>query len=411
MANRAMDLPMKVGSLFAGVGGFDIAAERAGMEVAWQSENDPKASGVLEHHWPGLNLGDIHDIRIRRDESGGDPGSLSVVADREGLRRLHPDNDGGIYAYKPASAVDVLCGGFPCQDYSVAGNREGLAGDRGALWWQFHRLIGEGRPTWVVAENVPGLLSSRDGADFATIIDSLTEYGYGVAWGVLDAQWFGVAQRRRRVFIVAHSGGEPRPEILALSEGLYGHPQPSRQEGPVASSLTTSSVGGRGGPDDNAAQANHLIAFSAGQSDKAGSLGAAVELAPTIRGGASGTNQVPTIAFPQNQRDEVRDLNDLAGALAAEPGMKQQTYVAYPDPVPVLRAGQGGTWDPQKYNSVAFSQTTVRRLTPLECERLQGFPDGWTDIEGNSDSQRYRQMGNAVAVPVVEWIMKRIVAL
>src|SRR5690606_6966285 len=186
---------VKVGSLFAGIGGFDLAAERVGMEVAWQSELDPHASRVLAHHWPDVpNLGDIHDIT------------------------------------EPPT-VDVLTGGFPCQDYSVAGNRAGLAGDRGALWWQMHRIVAQLRPTWIVGENVPGLLSSRGGADFETIVRSLTELGYGVAWAVLDAQYFGVAQRRRRVFIVGHSGGVPRPEILALSEGLYGHPEPSRETG------------------------------------------------------------------------------------------------------------------------------------------------------------------------------------
>src|SRR5690606_19515541 len=186
---------MKVGSLFAGIGGFDLAADRVGMQLAWQSEIDPHASRVLAHHWPDVpNLGDIHDIT------------------------------------EPPT-VDVLCGGFPCQDYSLAGSRAGLAGDRGALWWQMHRIVAQLRPTWVIGENVPGLLSSRGGADFETIIRSLTECGYGVAWAVLDAQYFGVAQRRRRVFIVGHSGGVPRPEILALGEGLYGHPEPSRETG------------------------------------------------------------------------------------------------------------------------------------------------------------------------------------
>jgi len=328
---------LKVGSLFAGVGGFDIAAERAGMEVAWQSENDVKASTVLEHYWPDLNLGDIHDI-------------------------TNPP------------AVDVLCGGFPCQDYSVAGNREGLVGDRGALWWQFHRLIDEGRPTWVVAENVPGLLSSRDGEDFATIIDSLTELGYGVVWGVLDAQWFGVAQRRRRVFIVGHSGGRPRPEVLALSEGVFGHPEPIRETG------------------DKPA---HTVAAHA------------------AKGGDPTTDNY--VVFAQNQRDEVRDPNNLAGALAAEPGMKQQTYVMRQregkpggGKGPLLSEDRSLTLAANTNDQTLFQGTTVRRLTPLECERLQGFPDGWTDIEGNSNAQRYRQMGNAVAVPVVEWIFRNI---
>lgn len=274
---------MRVGSLFAGIGGFDVAAERAGMSVAWQSEVDPAASRVLKYRWPNVeNLGDIHHV---------DP---------------------------PVSAVDVLCGGFPCQDYSVAGRRGGLAGDRGALWWEFLRLITGLRPGWVVAENVPGLISSRGGRDFATIVDSLTDCGYGVVWRVFDAQWFGLAQRRRRVFIVGHSGGVPRPEVLAVAQSVSGDTEPSRNTGSPVAALTRNGVGGGGGPDDNAAQAGHLI----------------------------------------------------------------------------VHATHGG----------------VRRLTPVECERLQGFPDGWTGIPGNSDTQRYRQLGNAVAVPVAEWVLRRVAA-
>lgn len=425
---------MRVGSLFAGIGGFDIAAERAGMEVAWQSEVDPAASQVLEHRWPGLNLGDIHDITIGEGSDG-------------------------------AAAVDVLTGGFPCQDYSIAGARRGLAGDRGALWWQYHRLITEGRPQWVIGENVPGLLSSRGGRDFGVIIESLVECGYGVTWAVLDAQYFGVAQRRRRVFIVAHSGGRPRPEILALGEGLFGHPEPRREAGQDPAGAITTSTFGSGGADDNTARAGHLIPgadpmptlpasmgkmtpghnrddFIVGFNWQSGQdhLGIDRDLVGALHAGqtpavfgiqgdggtskgsggdgwkldesytlntidrhavaydqlndtlgdedvhhtlrATGKSSTGVLAFAENQRAEVRDLGDVAGTVT-EPSGKNGTRVTSP---------------------------TVRRLTPLECERLQGFPDGWTATPGNSDSQRYRQLGNAVAVPVVEWILTRIAA-
>ncbi len=358
---------MRVGSLFSGIGGMDIAAERASMEVVWQSENDKHASTVLEHHWPSLNLGDIHDITL----------------DQDTLRRI------------AASAVDVLCGGFPCTDYSVAGRREGLAGDAGGLWWQFHRLIGEGRPTWVVAENVPGLLSSRCGEDFATIIDSLTEYGYGVVWGVLDAQWFGVAQRRRRVFIVAHSGGQPRPEILALSEGVFGHPEPSREtREAVAASLETVPT-----PDRLRAEEGHIVYRQQRTTDYVEDQIASTVAARDYK------DATDLIAFAQNQRDEVRDLNDVAGALAAEPGIKQQTYLAVAATL-TQGAPSAGRRNEDDVNLVTAPQ--VRRLTPLECARLQGFPGDFYDGIAMSDTQKYRQMGNAVAVPVVEWIMKRI---
>jgi len=327
---------VKVGSLFAGVGGFDIAAERAGMEVAWQSEVDPAASQVLEHHWPGRNLGDIHGI---------------TMVDGRGLERFAP-------------AVDVLCGGFPCQDYSVAGNRAGLAGDRGALWWEFHRLIAEGRPTWVVAENVPGLLSSRGGRDFATIIDSLTDIGYGVCWAVLDAQYFRLAQRRRRVFIVGHSGGQPRPEVLALSEGLYGHPAPRREA--------------RQDPSRSTAIGSH------GDGTIVGSL---------------------TRAFDSKNYSNVQEV--AAGSLVASFAENQRAEVVE---TPYVRSMSIGGGKPGQGFPAARIGTIVRRLTPLECERLQGFPDGWTDIPGANDTQRYRQMGNAVAVPAAEWILRRVAA-
>ena len=329
---------MRVGSLFSGIGGFDIAAERVGFDVAWQSEVDRYASRVLDYHYGDINRGDIHGIE---------------------------DTDG----------ADILVGGFPCQSYSIAGDRGGLADDRGALWWEFHRLIERDRPEWVVGENVTGLLSSAGGRDFATIIRSLVQCGYGVCWRVLDAQYFGVPQRRRRVFIVAHSGGQPRPEVLALSEGLSGYPQPSRKEGKAVAALTRNGLGG-GGADDNLAQAGHIQTWTQQRTDQYAELDVASTLAQRDYKGAT-----DLVAWAQNSRDEVRYIGgdgQVAGALAAAPGMKQQTYVG------------------------------VRRLTPLECERLQGFPDGWTGIEGNSDTQRYRQLGNAVAVPVVEWIMERI---
>jgi DNA (cytosine-5)-methyltransferase 1 len=419
---------LTVGSLFAGIGGFDLAAERADMEVAWQSENDPKASKVLAHHWPDIpNYGDIHKIGAE-----------------DGRRRI--------------ARVDVLCGGFPCQDYSIAGAGAGLAGDRGALWWEYHRLIAGLRPTWVVAENVPGLLSSRDGADFETIVGSLGELGYGVAWAVLDAQYFGVAQRRRRVFIVGHSGGVPRPEILALAEGLYGNPPPSRQARSGTTGATPIGVGGdsevgysvtgpSGGmsakqnqftfviqPDDQGGQG----ALLAKETDVASSLLAREAERKTDRGvrvvyseggmenyqevdtihamtaDGPGSRRIEQIVFAQNQRDEVRVLNDLAGAINAEPGMKQETYVAKTaftesNGWGILGDGTTHTVDSSGPEAVIQIGTpTIRRLTPLECERLQGFPDGWTDIPSNSVNARYRQLGNAVAVPVVTWILNNI---
>jgi len=188
---------MKVGSLFAGIGGFDLGFERAGFEVAWCVEIDRNARAVLARRFP--------KARILEDVTKVDPHDLETV--------------------------DVICGGFPCQDLSVAGKRAGLAGARSGLFHDAMRIVRTVRPRLLVLENVPGLLSSNRGLDFATV---LREVGEGwsceeVAWRVLDSQFFRVAQRRRRVFIVGSSRSGCAEEVLALAEGSGGNP-PSRGE-------------------------------------------------------------------------------------------------------------------------------------------------------------------------------------
>src|SRR5690606_27295791 len=244
------------------------------------------------------------------------------------------------------------------------------------LWWQMHRIIAECRPTWVVGENVPGLLSSRGGADFETIIRSLTELGYGVAWAVLDAQYFGVAQRRRRVFIVGHSGGQPRPEILALGEGVFGHPEPSRETGRRTASALAARTRGGGELGTNELDGG-LIAFN-WQTGGDGRLSPRSTHTDALHAG-----QTPAVAIQETQSG-VREYDTASTIRSEAPGSQQ-----------------GGTLLRHGFH--------VRRLTPLEAERLQGFPDHWTAVPGNSDTQRYRQLGNAVAVPVVEWILGNIV--
>lgn len=193
---------MRVGSLFAGVGGFDLGFERAGFAVAWHAEIDKAASAILRYRWPEVpNLGDVTKI------------------------------DGA--AIEP---VDVICGGFPCQDLSVAGKRRGFAGERSVLAFEFLRIVREMReatdgaaPTFLVLENVPGLFTSAGGRDFGALLDALGDLRpMDVAWRVLDSRFFGVAQRRRRVFVVVDFGGERCDEILALREGLRGDSPASR---------------------------------------------------------------------------------------------------------------------------------------------------------------------------------------
>jgi site-specific DNA-cytosine methylase len=206
---------MTHGSLFAGIGGFDEGFRLAGMKVSWQVEIEPFCRAVLRTRFPESEL--FNDVR----ECG-----------KSNLR-----------------AVDVLTAGFPCQDLSVAGKRAGLAGSRSGLFWEVVRILGELRPSWFVLENVPGLFSSNNGEDFRIVLESLDELGYGLVWRVLDSQFFGVAQRRRRVFIVG-SFGKPCPqEVLFESEGGKGDFAESGEErAELAFEVAASLRGAGGGP-------------------------------------------------------------------------------------------------------------------------------------------------------------------
>jgi DNA (cytosine-5)-methyltransferase 1 len=299
------DADMRVGSVFAGIGGFDLAFRRVGCGIAWQIEIDKFCLRVLEKHFP--NVKKYRDVREVRGQD--------------------------------LEAVDILVGGFPCQDLSTAGSRKGLRGAQSSLWWEFHRLVGELHPTWVLVENVPGMLSSNKGRDMGAILWSLGDLGYWWAYRVLDAQWFGLPQRRKRVFIVGHIGDRTAPaKVLLEPEGC---------------------------PRDSAE-------------------------------GCGGEGHKVIGALTSSARKA-----DIADTLLAR-------YAKSP-----ATAGR----DSSVRNVVLDPTGRVRRLTPLECERLQGFPDGWTclcEAQGNTercrcpDSPRYRALGNAVAVPVVEWIAKRI---
>ena len=184
-------------SLFAGVGGFDLALERAGVKVVASVEWDKNAQNVLRKQFPNAQVfGDIQGVTGEQLRAAG---------------------------FNPIDGI--ITGGFPCQDLSVAGKRAGLAGSRSGLFWEICRLLDETRTQTFILENVPGLLSSNNGRDMAVVIEALVERGYRIAWRVLDAQYFGVPQRRRRVFIVGCLGNQGRSpeEILAIAEGRAGY--------------------------------------------------------------------------------------------------------------------------------------------------------------------------------------------
>jgi DNA (cytosine-5)-methyltransferase 1 len=250
-------------------------------------------------------------------------------------------------------AIDLLVGGTPCQSFSIAGLRGGLDDDRGNLALEFLRLAQRTRPRWLVWENVPGVLSSNGGRDFGSILGGMVECGYGFAYRVLDAQYFGVAQRRRRVFVVGCLGdAASAAAVLFEREGLSGTVAPRRGEGQdIAGSIARCSFSGGAGGRQEGAAANHFIA---------------------ARMVAFGEFKIDGTASSLKQRD-YKDATDL-----------------------IICDG-------------------VRRLTPVECERLQGFQDNFTRIPWRNkqeddcpDGPRYKALGNSMAVPVMNWIGKRI---
>lgn len=422
---------MNVLSLFSGIGGFDLGFERAGMTVVGMCEIDRHAQTVLRRRFPSATLHtDVRKVSYER------------------------------------RAVDVICGGFPCQDLSVAGKRRGLAGDRSGLWHEFARIIDEAEPAWVVIENVPGLFSSNDGRDFAVIVDWLAQRGYGVGWRVLDAQGFGLAQRRKRVFIVASFGSPRGCTVLLESESVRRDSTQSRQAGQGRAGAVAHRTGD-GVP--RSAQTLTTKYQSTWYHDTATFLPTTYAIQGNIVdrewGGAHGTGiatNAPMYTLTSTDRHAVAfKMRTTGGNPTGERGGKNthpggsgylesdkaftlatthDQLLAIPvtttDISPTLRAeakqslmsgdgninaplaiamnGQHQQWSALHEQSHTLSTTRVeqvmsvgvRRLTPTECERLQGFPDGWTD--GQSDAQRYKQLGNAVAVPVAEWIGRRI---
>ena len=401
-------------SLFAGIGGFDLAMERAGIKVVAAVEWDKHAQKVLAKQFPNSEIyGDITGVTGEQLINAG---------------------------FDPANGI--ITGGFPCQDLSVAGRRAGLTGSRSGLFWEICRLLDETKAQSFILENVPGLLSSNEGRDMGTVIRALEERGYSIAWRVLDAQHYGVAQRRRRVFIVGNLGDDWRTpaEILAIAESSARYSEQSNtkrkdptyktSDGAGSNSLIGSETVGSlqasdyKFPQQQQVHENKIViqevarlqAFGDYQLDEISS-----SLQARDYKGATDLVIQPTFFYAKNHQD-VRIQGDVINTLAATMGTGggntpmvhaiQNTVIGRKDTSGPQGKGYRDEDDPMftldttSPHAVATA-STVRRLTPTECERLQGFPDNWT--EGQADSHRYKQLGNAVAVPVVEWIIKRFI--
>lgn len=426
-----------------------------------------------------------------------------------------------------APIVDCIIGGSPCQDLSIAGKRAGLAGERSGLYMEQIRVIREMRdrdrangrtgefirPRYMVWENVPGAFSSNGGKDFAAVLEeavkiaepkappvSLPEKGWptsgclmgdgwSVAWRVLDAQFWGVPQRRRRIALVADFGGQSAPEVLFVRKSVSGDSEPGGEtrEGFAGGSAesTGSSVyclqgngidradtarcNGRGWKENVSYTLNTIdrpavcAGFKLGNSEKARSIGYCEEQAPTLNAECGGNK--PAILDMSHACDVIRDCGGTSPSLQARMGTGgnqvplvafgigngqaneaatmalevSQTLNTMHDTQAVFCCAavdcRNGTENPKingtlqakssggsslNLQNVCRVNKTVRRLTPLECERLQGFPAGWTDIgdwvdskgktRKTTDSARYKALGNSIALPPWKWVLKRLCA-
>jgi DNA (cytosine-5)-methyltransferase 1 len=382
---------MRYGSVCSGIEAASVAWHPLGWKPAWFCEIDPFPSAVLAHHYPEIqNYGDFTKL----------------------IDPAHPVHD--------EPPIDLLVGGTPCQAFSVAGLRQGLADPRGGLTLEFLRLVRSCQPRWVVWENVPGVLSQDGGRAFGAFLGGLEDLGYGWAYRVLDAQYVrvdgysgAVPQRRKRVFVVAHSGGhfDRAASVLLEPEGVFRNTPPRREAGKGAAS--------------DAARGFEVCGTLSDGAHHGGGLNGRDAYTGRVLPVVFDTTQVTSLANRSNPKP-----GDPCHPLAA--GAHPPTLVAsshWDDPLnahPTLNQSHHNTGGIGASNQEVFSQRgsglvgeppamAVRRLTPVECERLQGFPDDYTRIpwKGKAydvcpDGVRYKALGNSMAVNAMRWIGRRI---
>ena len=407
--------PLTYAEVFAGAGGLSLGLHRAGMRCAFHAEIASFPRRVLAYRFPDTPL--LSDVRAL---SGGRKMAAWMRA-----------NYGG--------RIDLLAGGSPCQDLSVAGNRAGLAGARSSLFFRQVRLWRVLGCPYFLWENVAGALSSNSGADFAAILSAIVgatvavpsggwggdESGGGVAagpravaaWRLLDAQWFGVPQRRLRVFVLgARAGGCDPAEVLLEPASLYRNPPTRREARQVAPSLSGSGAGtARTGSARTESELVQVQALSFGWQNSPSQgdtvLGESVTHALTHEGhdaSEDGTGRGTPIVMASGQANAeiVRDGSPSLTALHEAPVLFSETPVASlgcrsnPDSSMV----KGGHVVPALHG-------IPRRLMPIECERLMSWPDHWTNIPGASDAARYKACGNGVVSNVAQWIAERLLAV
>lgn len=380
---------MKFVSLFAGIGGFDLALERLGHECVYANDFDKYCKIIYDKNFGGsVNVPQV---------GGGEETQKGVTKEGEGLHAISSETtihqDGWNYEHINRSSNkrqftildnrsitevstseipdhDLLVGGFPCQAFSIAGKRGGFSDTRGTLFFEVARILRDKRPRYFILENVKGLLSHDSGKTFQTILGVLTDLGYDYQWQVLNSKNFGVPQNRERVFIVGNIRGVSRPEVFPFRET---NPKTLKYVGGILSEKTKKWLDDGKEFSRNFPQGSRVYNADG--------------LATTLASQAGGLGAKTGLYVARvNRKEKVFDMRktETTGALTAT------MYKG------IDASGRTGV----------IEGTKIRKLTPRECERLQGFPDDWT--EGCSDTQRYKMLGNAVTVNVVEAVASKL---
>lgn len=381
---------MNVLDVCAGIGSFSEAAHRTGFASVCQIEIQPTRQSVLAKHFPDTQrLSDLTKV------SGHDI----------------------------TKTVDIICGGTPCQDLSIAGHGKGLAGARSGLWYEYLRLARELKPQWLVWENVANALSSNAGRDFRQILMGLDECGYHVAWRVLDAQYFGVPQRRRRIFLVASLRDGRAAQVLFESASVPGNsntrPEAWKNTTRIAGTLSKSASGtARTG---NGNEVDLLVESSLNPCDvQSCQISPENGIAKTLAPGGDRLHSYPNVMQAKLSKRQLgfgdyvedgtasaikkRDSKNATDLVIDLQQVTSKTNMSKPGTI-------SGAMTTHSEKVTYSSNATIRRLTPTECARLQGFPDDWLDGLGLSDKRKYEMLGDTIALPCSEWIMRRIAQL
>lgn len=377
---------MKFIDLFAGIGGFRYGLQKVEIESESSSDNESGASqhGQRAFHCVWSNEWDKYANQIYTKHFG--------ECDSRDIRTVDT---------KDIPDHDLLCAGFPCQSFSIAGKRLGFEDTRGTMFFEIARIIRDKRPRYFILENVKGLLSHDEGKTFQTILGVLSNLGYEYQWQVLNSKNFGVPQNRERVFIVGHLREASRPEVFPIGES-YSISHQTKYAEQAGRSRISSTIDARYGSLRNAGETYlHYIGGIRGKRDM------------WLK-----DNKQNSRNFSQGQRVYSSDgiastIAGNAGGLGGKTGL-YAIPVLTPDRMEKRQNGRrfkndgdpAFTLTSQDKHGV-YDGLNIRRLTPIECERLQGFPDNWT--EGISDTQRYKCLGNAVTTLVITEIGQKLI--